>query len=207
MLDEFQDTSPAQFALLRCLARHRRVTAVGDDDQSIFGFSGARAEHFLAFYDHFTTTVPSGTAGAAVCDPPPACASHFSVETQRAPPPMPAMTAVPNTEVAEDTWTIGGTQAAGTLADTAAWPPPIPAAVPHADVQGLTGTASQVNDCSSPVATSGTGQAVACVALGTNYRCSGTIVQAAGALILNNVGRLDKDLAAHNEAGAMTTTA
>lgn len=54
-VDEFQDVSPAQFRLLSALvdgARGRETAtlcAVGDDDQSIYGFGGAEAGYLLEF--------------------------------------------------------------------------------------------------------------------------------------------------------------
>jgi superfamily I DNA/RNA helicase len=54
LVDEFQDTNPAQLALIRALVGERgALTAVGDDDQSIYGFRGARVEHMLRFADDF----------------------------------------------------------------------------------------------------------------------------------------------------------
>lgn len=59
ILDEFQDTSAVQFALLTQLAPHGHVTAVGDDDQSIFAFSGAQPANFLRFVDRFGPLFPA----------------------------------------------------------------------------------------------------------------------------------------------------
>jgi len=52
LVDEFQDTNHAQFELVRLLAGERRnLTVVGDDDQSIYRFRGARIENLLRFLD------------------------------------------------------------------------------------------------------------------------------------------------------------
>ncbi|WP_323096642.1 ATP-dependent DNA helicase [Intrasporangium sp. YIM S08009] len=55
LLDEFQDTSEAQLALLRSLFHHRDValTAVGDPNQSIYGWRGASATTLLRFPGEF----------------------------------------------------------------------------------------------------------------------------------------------------------
>jgi len=53
-VDEYQDTDPAQIALLKELARHgAQVVAVGDPDQAIYGFRGADADGILRFEDTF----------------------------------------------------------------------------------------------------------------------------------------------------------
>lgn len=54
LVDEYQDTSVAQFQLVRLLsAPQNNVCVVGDDDQSIYGFRGATIENILQFESHF----------------------------------------------------------------------------------------------------------------------------------------------------------
>jgi DNA helicase-2/ATP-dependent DNA helicase PcrA len=54
MIDEYQDTNGSQFELVKALAGERQnVCAVGDDDQSIYGWRGAEVEHILRFEKQF----------------------------------------------------------------------------------------------------------------------------------------------------------
>ncbi|KAK1441467.1 hypothetical protein QVD17_07376 [Tagetes erecta] len=53
VIDEFQDTSTMQYDLLRLLASHKRITIVGDEDQSIFSFNGADVSGFKSFRRDF----------------------------------------------------------------------------------------------------------------------------------------------------------
>ena len=55
LVDEYQDTSIAQFHLVRLLGGgYNNVCVVGDDDQSIYRFRGATIENILHFEQHFT---------------------------------------------------------------------------------------------------------------------------------------------------------
>ncbi len=50
LVDEFQDVNAAQYACLKLLAGEKKnVFVVGDDDQSIYGFRGARPDFMLDF--------------------------------------------------------------------------------------------------------------------------------------------------------------
>nr|WP_314792154.1 UvrD-helicase domain-containing protein [uncultured Campylobacter sp.] len=54
-VDEYQDTNDIQFKLLQKLCTaHENLAVVGDDDQSIYGWRGARIENILNFKDQFS---------------------------------------------------------------------------------------------------------------------------------------------------------
>ena len=60
-VDEFQDTDPIQFDMLRLLSeRHRNITVVGDPNQAIYSFRGADVKSIL----HFTDTFPDANTAA-----------------------------------------------------------------------------------------------------------------------------------------------
>ncbi|HXV43244.1 MAG TPA: UvrD-helicase domain-containing protein [Anaerolineae bacterium] len=53
-VDEYQDINLAQYRLLRLLtAAEANLCAIGDPDQAIYGFRGARREYFLKFQQDF----------------------------------------------------------------------------------------------------------------------------------------------------------
>lgn len=57
LVDEFQDTNTIQYALIRTLAGNKNhVFIVGDDDQAIYGWRGARVENIQLFQKHFKST-------------------------------------------------------------------------------------------------------------------------------------------------------
>ena len=54
LIDEFQDTNTIQYKWLQAItAPKAKVTAVGDDDQSIYGWRGAKVENVKAFSKDF----------------------------------------------------------------------------------------------------------------------------------------------------------
>ncbi len=54
LVDEFQDTNGIQMRFIELLSStHKNLFAVGDDDQSIYGWRGARIENILTFDERF----------------------------------------------------------------------------------------------------------------------------------------------------------
>lgn len=54
LVDEYQDTNHTQYVLLMCLvAENQRFTVVGDDDQSIYSWRGARPENIQKLTQDF----------------------------------------------------------------------------------------------------------------------------------------------------------
>src|SRR5690348_12677787 len=70
LVDEYQDTDPAQEALLHALAGDgRELIVVGDPDQSIYAFRGADSEAITRFPDRFRAPDgrPAGVVALSVC--------------------------------------------------------------------------------------------------------------------------------------------
>lgn len=58
MVDEFQDSSPIQFEVIKLLCQeHRNIFVVGDDDQSIYGFRGAAPKIMRDFTHYYKNAV------------------------------------------------------------------------------------------------------------------------------------------------------
>lgn len=54
LIDEFQDINYRQYSIIRILAqKHKNVFAVGDDDQAIYGFRGAKPACMKLFEEEF----------------------------------------------------------------------------------------------------------------------------------------------------------
>lgn len=54
LVDEYQDTNTSQYELIKLLCNMRqKLTVVGDDDQSIYAWRGAKPENFLRLKDDF----------------------------------------------------------------------------------------------------------------------------------------------------------
>ncbi|HBO38692.1 MAG TPA: ATP-dependent DNA helicase Rep, partial [Pasteurellaceae bacterium] len=54
LVDEYQDTNTSQYELIKLLVGHRaRFTVVGDDDQSIYSWRGARPQNMMRLRDDF----------------------------------------------------------------------------------------------------------------------------------------------------------
>ncbi|MHC5067788.1 MAG: ATP-dependent helicase [Planctomycetota bacterium] len=56
LIDEYQDTNAAQYALIKQLGAHGNVCATGDPDQAIYGWRGADIHNILQFEKDFPGT-------------------------------------------------------------------------------------------------------------------------------------------------------
>ncbi len=57
LVDEFQDINKVQFECLKLMANpNNNIFVVGDEDQSIYGFRGARPDFLLEFEEYFSNT-------------------------------------------------------------------------------------------------------------------------------------------------------
>ncbi|MBR3253545.1 ATP-dependent helicase [Candidatus Saccharibacteria bacterium] len=59
LLDEFQDTNPSQFMIIKQLTDYEKpmIMAVGDDDQAIYEFQGALSTNLTDFQKHYAANV------------------------------------------------------------------------------------------------------------------------------------------------------
>lgn len=58
MVDEYQDTNPTQYRLIKELSsHHKNICVVGDDDQSIYSWRGAVVENILNFHKDFDSCI------------------------------------------------------------------------------------------------------------------------------------------------------
>lgn len=59
LVDEFQDTDPVQYAIVKLLTeKHRNVFVVADDDQSIYAWRGAQPENIRQYMEDFLIETP-----------------------------------------------------------------------------------------------------------------------------------------------------
>lgn len=115
LVDEYQDSNPAQVALLqRLLAGGASLTAIGDPDQAIYGFRGARREGFLRFAQDFPgareiglsrnyrngPAILAAAQGLLAADPDP---GRLALSAQAEPGPKPRWAELANPQ-AEAAW-------------------------------------------------------------------------------------------------------
>ncbi|GAA3474094.1 ATP-dependent helicase [Nonomuraea roseola] len=149
-VDEYQDTDPAQEHLLRHLAGDGRdLIAVGDPDQSIYGFRGADVHGILRFPERFrdragrpapvvalrvsrrsgedllaaSRRVAARLPAAPAPQPPAASPDPWTVPTGPTPPPNPP-TASPGSSPSDTPAASPGSSASGTPAAQRTWERP-----------------------------------------------------------------------------------
>ncbi len=124
VLDEYQDTDPSQRELLRVIFGDGfPVTAVGDEDQTIYEWRGASRENFARFGDHFpaatdrqATTLPltlSRRSGRSILG----LANAVRTSMHGAPPEDPLEPAEPVADVLGVAWFKTAWEEAAWIAD------------------------------------------------------------------------------------------
>ncbi len=85
MVDEYQDTNQSQFEVLSHLAGTREnLFVVGDDDQAIYGWRGAKVTNILGFDLYFPEAqVIKLEQNYRSCPPVTTCANHLIVRNQK----------------------------------------------------------------------------------------------------------------------------
>jgi DNA helicase-2/ATP-dependent DNA helicase PcrA len=93
LVDEFQDVSRAQFHLLDLVtAAHRNYMAVGDDDQSIYGWRGARPTFLRSFPDRYEASVYRMTASFRLPPAPLVLANRVITQNEERAPKQSTLT-------------------------------------------------------------------------------------------------------------------
>ncbi|MDR0593132.1 MAG: ATP-dependent helicase, partial [Bifidobacteriaceae bacterium] len=83
VLDEFQDTSSSQIEFLAALFGSTPVMAVGDPNQSIYGWRGASADALSAFLDRFQPLAEDRRPPSSAAARPPSPATGRGPERER----------------------------------------------------------------------------------------------------------------------------
>ena len=95
LVDEFQDTDPSQYRMVRALVGPaENITVVGDDDQSLYAWRGARAaniQRFLADYPD-ATSVTLGVNYRSTPSIVTVCSALIDATPGRSPKPLTAST-------------------------------------------------------------------------------------------------------------------
>lgn len=102
LIDEFQDTSDLQVEILTLIAERQRTRffLVGDPNQSIFSFAGARPDLADVFAERIGARTDLSLSGNFRCGP------RVIAHAERLIPRTPAMTAVGKAKVYTDTPTL-----------------------------------------------------------------------------------------------------
>jgi DNA helicase II / ATP-dependent DNA helicase PcrA len=87
LIDEFQDTNAAQFAVVRALAEQSAPTSTisvfADDDQAIFGFAGAESRNIARFCEDLQATVYPLTTNYRCAEQIVQCANRLILANRR----------------------------------------------------------------------------------------------------------------------------